>query len=93
MTALVLQLIIAGVYLFAFSAIHKRVRKTYEPRTFLAQPGSRIDPVPPGFIAWLPHVIRHSMRPILANNGLDAYMFVRFRASTVGMRPLTPQFG
>ena len=92
-TALVLQLIIGGgasprcdppdrsVYLFAFSVLHKRFRKVYEPRAILPEPSARIEPVPPGILAWLPHTIRASTKPIIHNNGLDAYMFIRFRAS------------
>ena len=92
-TALVLQLIIAGVYLLAFVLLRKRVRKVYEPRTYLPDPRNRVEPVPPGILGWLPHVIRHSTRPILVNNGMDAYMFIRFRASAVSLAKLTPQSG
>lgn len=38
----------------------------------------RADPLPSGFLAWIPYIFKLDAREIIFKNGLDAYVFVRF---------------
>jgi calcium permeable stress-gated cation channel len=38
----------------------------------------RHDPLPHGFLAWIPAILKMDARDIIHKNGLDAYVFVRF---------------
>jgi hypothetical protein len=36
------------------------------------------EPLPHGFLAWIPAILKMDARDIIQKNGLDAYVFVRF---------------
>ncbi|GAA5918190.1 hypothetical protein JCM1841_005294 [Sporobolomyces salmonicolor] len=77
-TAFVTGLIVAGIELAIFMVIKNRFRKIYNPRSYLVSPKNRVDPLPHSLLGWIPHVIRADAKQIIAKNGLDAYVFVRF---------------
>ncbi|KAM0752233.1 DUF221-domain-containing protein [Meredithblackwellia eburnea MCA 4105] len=77
-TAFVTGLIVAGAYLVAFLILKNRFRKIYNPRTYLVEPKKRIDPLPSGFLSWIPAILKADATQIISSNGLDAYVFVRF---------------
>lgn len=44
-------------------------------------PSSRskqVEPLPHGLLSWIPAILRADAKQIIAKNGLDAYVFVRF---------------
>ena len=71
-------LIVGGIYLAIFVVIRNRFRKIYAPRSYLVPPGKRTDPLPTGFLSWIPAIIKADVRQIIYKNGLDAYVFMRF---------------
>ncbi|GAA5875622.1 hypothetical protein JCM1840_003281 [Sporobolomyces johnsonii] len=77
-TAFVTGLIVAGIELAIFMVIKNRFRKIYNPRSYLVPPKHRVDPLPHSLLGWIPHIIRADAKQIIAKNGLDAYVFVRF---------------
>ncbi|SCV74185.1 BQ2448_6617 [Microbotryum intermedium] len=62
----------------AFIIIRNRFRKIYNPRSYLVPPSKRVDPLPPGLLNWIPYIFRLDSKRIITQNGLDAYVFVRF---------------
>ncbi|KAF9567911.1 DUF221-domain-containing protein [Agrocybe pediades] len=62
----------------AFIILKRRLWRIYSPRTVLPPPDKRAKELPPGLWRWVPAVITTPVEDIIAKNGLDAYMFLRF---------------
>ncbi|ORY39668.1 hypothetical protein BCR35DRAFT_273318, partial [Leucosporidium creatinivorum] len=78
LTALISGLIVLGAEVAVFMVIRNRFRKIYNPRSYLVPSKERHDPLPHGFLAWIPAILKMDARDIIHKNGLDAYVFVRF---------------
>ncbi|KAF8524322.1 DUF221-domain-containing protein [Hysterangium stoloniferum] len=77
-TALVFNAAIFGAEILAFTFIRKYFKTIYEPRTFLTAEDKRVQPLPQRFFDWPLAVWKADLEQIRIQNGLDAYMFVRF---------------
>ncbi|KIJ36932.1 hypothetical protein M422DRAFT_211854 [Sphaerobolus stellatus SS14] len=77
-TALVFNLAVFGAELLAFSLLRKYFKTIYEPRTFLTPEGKRVKPLSQTIWDWPRDVFLADSDLIRQQNGLDAYMFVRF---------------
>jgi calcium permeable stress-gated cation channel len=96
--ALVLNAAVFGAELLAFTLLRKKFKSIYEPRSFLTPPkcassfslyfallihhSKRVSPLPKGLLDWPLAVWRADPNIIREQNGLDAYMFLRFLRST-----------
>ncbi|KAF8532450.1 hypothetical protein JB92DRAFT_2688545 [Gautieria morchelliformis] len=76
--ALVLNAAVFGAELLAFTLLRKQFKSIYEPRSFLTPPNKRVSPLPTGLLAWPLAVWRADPLVVREQNGLDAYMFLRF---------------
>lgn len=108
--ALVLNAVVFGAELLAFSLLRKHFKTIYEPRTFLTpekyvqtfvlavsahvQHSKRVPPLPSAPFAWPLAVWNSDPEVVRVQNGLDAYMFLRFLRSQflrfISVLPLTP---
>ncbi|KAK7031452.1 hypothetical protein R3P38DRAFT_2923651 [Favolaschia claudopus] len=78
-TALVANVALLAVEICAFVILRNRLGRVYSPRTFLPPPEKRATELPNSWWRWLPALlIVESPAKIIENNGLDAYMFLRY---------------
>ncbi|KAF5351925.1 hypothetical protein D9756_007456 [Leucocoprinus leucothites] len=78
LTALVVNGALLGAEVGAFLILKQRLWRIYGPRTVLPPPDKRAPHFPAGMVNWLPALIRYPTEDIIHNNGLDAYMFLRY---------------
>lgn len=78
LSALILNSVIAAVEIIGFILLRRYFRKVYQPRSYLPTPAKRSEPLLPGWVAWIPQIIRADEEQIIHQNGLDAYCFLRF---------------
>ena len=81
-TTLIFNGIIGGIFLIGFLTLRARHRRIYEPRT-LADVHTlfaedKADPVPSGFLKWLPYLLRKPHSFIIQHAGLDGYFYLRY---------------
>lgn len=78
LSSLVVAIVIFAVQLALFTLIRTRIRKLYEPRTYLVPPKLRVPSPGSGLLDWLPATIRYDIEDVIDCGGLDAYFFLRF---------------
>ncbi|KAI9509019.1 DUF221-domain-containing protein [Russula earlei] len=78
LTALVLNGIIAGAEISAFTLVRRYFRLIYEPRSLSVFEAKRQQPLSPHLLGWLISVFNADYRQIKNINGLDCYFFVRY---------------
>ncbi|EJU00089.1 DUF221-domain-containing protein [Dacryopinax primogenitus] len=77
-SALVIGLVVAGVYLVVFFLLHAKNRRVYQSRTLVAPEGKRPSVLPDNPIKWFSGIIFEPDIRVFEMNGPDAYFFVRF---------------
>ncbi|KAF7376421.1 hypothetical protein MSAN_00057600 [Mycena sanguinolenta] len=77
-TALVANGGLLVVEVAAFVVLKNRLGRIYSPRTFLPPPAKRAHELPVSWWRWLPALLVESPRDVINNNGLDAYMTLRY---------------
>jgi len=78
--ALVTAAITVGGFLTFWLVFHgqKRYRRVFQPRTILAAPDRRADPLAGSPLAWFKRVFLMDDSEVLFLNGPDAYFFLRY---------------
>ena len=78
-SAVVLALILSGVFLSCFIYLRPRFPALYQPKTYRALPPSRnTQPLPRDLFKWIEQFLRVPDAEIMRVNGLDAYSFIWF---------------
>lgn len=78
-SAVVLALILSGVFLSCFIYLRPRFPALYQPKTYRALPPSRnTQPLPTDAFKWIGQFLRVPDAEILRINGFDAYSFIWF---------------
>ncbi|KAI5805211.1 DUF221 domain protein [Geopyxis carbonaria] len=78
LASLAVAAIVFGVQVIAFVLIRKKLKRVYEPRTYLV-PDKRKTPAPPaGFINWFKPMFNTATSDFISKSGLDAYFFLRY---------------
>ncbi|TGZ78669.1 DUF221-domain-containing protein [Ascodesmis nigricans] len=78
LASLAVAAIVFGVQVLAFVLIRKKLRRVYEPRTYLV-PERRRTPAPPsGLINWFKPIFNTATSDFISKSGLDAYFFLRY---------------
>ncbi|KAJ7072039.1 DUF221 family protein [Mycena amicta] len=77
-TALVANGALLAAEVAAFIILKNRLGRIYSPRTYLPPPARRAQKLPDGVWRWLPALLVEDPKDIIAKNGLDAYMVLRF---------------
>ncbi|KAH8116005.1 DUF221-domain-containing protein [Phellopilus nigrolimitatus] len=77
-TSLWINAAVFGVELLAFTLLRRRFKAIYEPRTYIPPESKRSPPLAKQLLGWPLAVWRADYRNIIAQNGMDAYFFVRF---------------
>ncbi|KAI0340297.1 DUF221-domain-containing protein [Trametopsis cervina] len=78
LTSLATNAGVLAVELIAFVFLKHRISRIYEPRTYLPPPDKRAVSLPRGWWKWFLAVMAIPTGDVLNENGLDAYMFLRF---------------
>ncbi|KAG7531583.1 hypothetical protein FFLO_04242 [Filobasidium floriforme] len=89
-SALVVGAAVAGALGLVLLVLSKKYKRVYESRMMLATDGKRPPPLPTGF-ALVKAIIQTPDDLIIEQNGLDAYLFVRF-IKVFGIWMLVPYF-
>jgi len=73
-------LLVTFVGFTAFILLRPRVRRTYEPRSFLAglREQERSPPLPSSLFGWIPAVAKLPDTYVLNHQSMDAYFLLRF---------------
>ncbi|KAI9789062.1 MAG: hypothetical protein M1816_006417 [Peltula sp. TS41687] len=61
-----------------FLALHDRLLKIYQPRTYIVSQSRRVEPPPPGLIGWLYPVFTTPSSEFIERCGLDSFFFLRY---------------
>lgn len=77
-SSIILGLSILILQLLIFSALRKRMRFIYEPRSFLGPENRRVREGPNGFLAWIKPLALLPLEEIAQFSGLDAYFLLRY---------------
>ncbi|QRW10341.1 tranport-associated late exocytosis protein [Ceratobasidium sp. AG-Ba] len=77
-TALVLNAAIFGVEVVAFTIIRRSFPSIYEPRAHFLPDGKKQRPLGNGLFSWPVSIFKADHNDIKAQNGMDAYFFVRY---------------
>ncbi|KAF7315698.1 hypothetical protein MIND_00085400 [Mycena indigotica] len=77
-TALVANGALLAAEIAAFVILKNRLGRIYSPRTYLPPPAKRAHKLPAGVWRWFPALLVEDATDIIAKNGLDAYMVLRF---------------
>ncbi|KAJ4485800.1 DUF221 family protein [Lentinula aciculospora] len=77
-TALIANGALLLVEVGLFLLLKQKLERIYSPRTYLPPPDKRSQKLPPGPWKWLPALVNSRAEDIIDNNGLDAYMFLRY---------------
>lgn len=77
-TALVVNASLLGGEVLAFTILKSKLWRIYMPRAYLPPPDKRATELPSGPWRWIPAVLWSDPENIIHQNGLDAYMFLRF---------------
>ncbi|AOW03694.1 hypothetical protein B0I72DRAFT_15369 [Yarrowia lipolytica] len=78
LSSLVVAIVIFGIQLAIFILIRPRIKKLYEPRTYLVPPELRVVSPGSGLIDWLTATVRYDIEDVVDRGGLDSYFFLRF---------------
>lgn len=78
-SALILSLIVGGVFTTAFFVLRPHFPHIYQPRTYKSKPSYRnSEPLPTGMFNWIGQFLKTPDSEVLRVNGLDAYMFITY---------------
>lgn len=78
-SALVLSLIVGGIFTVAFLVLRPRFPQIYQPRTYKSKPAYRnSEALPKGMFNWIGQFLKTPDSEVLRVNGLDAYMFITY---------------
>ena len=61
-----------------FYILKTRLPRIYQPKTYLVPRRERVEPPPPGFLAWVKPVFKTSNSEFIQKCGLDSYLFLRY---------------
>ena len=61
-----------------FYILKTRLPRIYQPKTYLVPKRERVEPPPPGFLAWVKPVFKTSNTEFIQKCGLDSYLFLRY---------------
>ncbi|KAG5361440.1 hypothetical protein CJU90_2823 [Yarrowia sp. C11] len=78
LSSLVVAIVIFGVQLALFVLIRPRIKKLYEPRTYLVPPKQRVSSPGSGLVDWLTATVKYDIENVIDRGGLDSYFFLRF---------------
>lgn len=78
LSSLVVAIGIFGVQLALFVLLRPRIKKLYEPRTYLVPPQQRVASPGSGLLDWLTATVRYDIEKVMDRGGLDSYFFLRF---------------
>ncbi|KAG5357986.1 hypothetical protein CJU89_4479 [Yarrowia sp. B02] len=78
LSSLVVAIVIFGVQLALFVLIRPRIKKLYEPRTYLVPPKLRVSSPGSGLVDWLTATVKYDIEDVIDRGGLDSYFFLRF---------------
>ncbi|KAF2136864.1 uncharacterized protein K452DRAFT_302373 [Aplosporella prunicola CBS 121167] len=75
--------LVTGIVAFAsffalFYVLRQKLRRIYEPTTYLVPERQRFVPPPAGWVRWIAPVFLTRRRQFIEKCGLDAYFFIRF---------------
>ena len=92
-TTLIFNSVLGAVFLIGFLTLRDRFKRVYEPRTLhdiaTLSDECRAAPVPPGYFAWLPHILSKPRTFIMQHAGLDGYFYIRYLAIAAACSVLT----
>ncbi|RLV89233.1 hypothetical protein JA1_005252 [Spathaspora sp. JA1] len=79
-STLIPTLVISAIFLLAFLLLHKKRKRTYEPRSVVKTlpQDYRLEETPPGTFGWLTGLLRKPESFIIQHAGVDGYFFLRF---------------
>lgn len=78
-SAIVLALIMGGVFMSLFFVLRPRFPMIYNPRSYLSKPPSRnVEAPSKSMFGWISQFLATPDFEILRRNGLDAYMFISY---------------
>ncbi|TDL22859.1 DUF221-domain-containing protein [Rickenella mellea] len=78
LTALWLNGAVFAAEIIAFTLLLHKFRAIYEPRTYIPIESKRSEPLPRQMFKWPLAVFKADYRNVKAQNGMDAYFFVRY---------------
>lgn len=78
LSSLVVAIVIFGVQLALFILLRPRIKKLYEPRTYLVPPKLRVSSPGSGLLDWLMATVKYDIEDVVDRGGLDSYFFLRF---------------
>ena len=61
-----------------FYILKTRMPRIYQPKTYLVPRRERVEPPPPGLLAWVRPVFRTSSSEFIQKCGIDSYLFLRY---------------
>ena len=77
-TTLTTSAIIAAVEILVFIVIRTKFKRIYEPKTYIGDEDKRVEPLPRGYLGWLPALLKMPQEDLIRTSGLDAYFFARY---------------
>ena len=77
-TTFIVAGIIAVIKILAFVIIRTKLKRIYEPKTYLGDDWRRVESLPRTFYGWLPALLRMPQKDLIRTSGLDAYFFARY---------------
>ncbi|GAO52607.1 hypothetical protein G7K_6680-t1 [Saitoella complicata NRRL Y-17804] len=77
-TSLAANAAIAATEIAIFCLIRGRIKRIYEPRTFIGPESKRAEPLPHDPLRWIRPLILTPPTDVIAKSGLDAYFFLRY---------------
>ena len=66
------------VQFLLFYILKTRLPRIYQPKTYLVSRRERVEPPPPGFLAWVKPVFKTPNSEFIQKCGLDSYLFLRY---------------
>ncbi|CRG84611.1 putative protein RSN1 [Talaromyces islandicus] len=76
--SLVTAIIVFAIETLLFMFLKGKLKRIYQPRTYLVPDRERTAPSPPGLFSWIIAVFRTSNSEFIQKCGLDAYFFLRY---------------
>ncbi|CAF4208370.1 unnamed protein product, partial [Adineta steineri] len=77
-TTLVVSATVAIIEITIFVIIRKKLKRIYEPKTYLGDENQRVEPLPSTCCGWLSTLLKMPQEDLIRTSGLDAYFFARY---------------
>ncbi|CAF1222571.1 unnamed protein product [Adineta steineri] len=77
-TTLVVSATVAIIEITIFVIIRKKLKRIYEPKTYLGDENQRVEHLPSTCCGWLSTLLKMPQEDLIRTSGLDAYFFARY---------------